>query len=277
MLSQGIVPRQRPTQNAISPSSHLQSRCSWPFYNSSALSYPILMALPSLHLVSVGGRCSQRPGPFSTIRSLGRSPTSFRCQSLCPWCFRHSSWRVVQQTPLWKILRGGNHRSTTSKTGFGTLVGKLSDNTWDGNIVEIQIGTRRNFIPPMCVCRSHLWMTLFMENNSWLDCMNCWWMWTNIWQMRMWAWPRAPMLQIIWAHFISDYCSACWFVPWFANNLDTDPHFPSIIVIHTFAILAPNYLGWQFYQILLGSRIFLLQQHIELIQVKQYATTHVIL
>ena len=39
LLYQGAVPRQRPTQIAISLSSHLKLRCFWAFYNQHAISY----------------------------------------------------------------------------------------------------------------------------------------------------------------------------------------------------------------------------------------------
>ena len=73
LLYQGSVPGQRPTQIAITPSSHLWLRCSWAFKNHHAMSYALLMALALCLLVSVGGRRSQRLGPSPTLGSLGPS------------------------------------------------------------------------------------------------------------------------------------------------------------------------------------------------------------
>ena len=57
------------------------------------------MALPLWLLISAGGRRSQCPGLSPTLGSLKpshqwchKSRVSLRVL-LCPWCFRHSSWR----------------------------------------------------------------------------------------------------------------------------------------------------------------------------------------
>ena len=73
LLFQFIVPRQRPIQITISPSSHLQLRCFLAFWNLGAKSYAWLLASPSWLIVSVDTRHFQCPGPSSTLGALGPS------------------------------------------------------------------------------------------------------------------------------------------------------------------------------------------------------------
>ena len=65
------------------------------------------MALPSCFLVFMSGRRSQRPGAFThTIITWTLLPTAPQVPDvtpgspLCPWCFKHSSWRGARQKPI---------------------------------------------------------------------------------------------------------------------------------------------------------------------------------
>ena len=79
---------------------HLWLRCSWRSWNLNAISYPMLMALPSWLLVSVGGRRSPMSGALTYTRiTWALSPMASQVPGvtpgspLCQWCFGHSSWR----------------------------------------------------------------------------------------------------------------------------------------------------------------------------------------
>ena len=105
LLIQGVVLRQRPTQNAISPSSHLRLRYSWANLESGCHKLRITYGLSLVTLSLHGQVVFPKLGALIHTRiTWAPSPTTPQVPSVTSgsplglWCFGHFIWRCAQQT-----------------------------------------------------------------------------------------------------------------------------------------------------------------------------------